>query len=57
VHFWVNILALFLLFIMFRAMVVLSLWAQDGQKSKGMIDTRNINIERKSARIPNLQPY
>ena len=33
-----------MLFIGFRSLVILSLWLQDSEKSKGMIDTRNTNI-------------
>lgn len=43
-NFWVCVLALFLLFIMFRALVVLSLVLQDRKKAANGNDTRNTTI-------------
>lgn len=43
-NFWVCVLALFLLFVMFRALVVLSLVLQDRKKGVSENDTRNTNI-------------
>mmetsp|Transcript_32952 Transcript_32952/g.40760 ORF Transcript_32952/g.40760 Transcript_32952/m.40760 type:complete len:156 (+) Transcript_32952:1742-2209(+) len=43
----VCVAALFVLFVVFRSLVVLSLWCQDSKKSSGMTDTRNTNIPKR----------
>ena len=54
VEYWWNIFAMLMLFIGFRAAVILSLWCQDSEKSKGMVDTRNTTISKRKGRHQNV---